>query len=124
MGQTYHVVKIQEEECIGCTKCIRACPVDAIVGALGQMHSILTDHCIGCDLCLPPCPTQCITRLPTHQDSQLRRQEAQRAKMRHQAKQVRLKKEKEKKKTADLNASAQVKTLLAQALSHYQQKRK
>jgi electron transport complex protein RnfB len=51
---------IREDECIGCTKCITACPVDAIIGAGKMMHSILTDLCTGCELCIPPCPVDCI----------------------------------------------------------------
>jgi Na+-translocating ferredoxin:NAD+ oxidoreductase subunit B len=51
---------IREDECIGCTKCISACPVDAIIGAGKLMHSILTDACTGCELCIPPCPVDCI----------------------------------------------------------------
>ena len=51
---------IREDECIGCTKCINACPVDAIVGSGKLMHSILTDLCTGCELCIPPCPVDCI----------------------------------------------------------------
>lgn len=55
---------IREEECIGCTKCIQACPVDAIVGAQRQMHTIINDACNGCELCVPVCPVDCITLLP------------------------------------------------------------
>ncbi|RKG36329.1 RnfABCDGE type electron transport complex subunit B [Acinetobacter guerrae] len=51
---------IREDECIGCTKCINACPVDAIIGSGKLMHSILTDLCTGCELCIPPCPVDCI----------------------------------------------------------------
>ena len=51
---------IIEAECIGCTKCIQACPVDAIIGASKKMHTIITDACNGCELCLPPCPVDCI----------------------------------------------------------------
>lgn len=51
---------IREDECIGCTKCIAACPVDAIIGSGKMMHSILTDLCTGCELCLAPCPVDCI----------------------------------------------------------------
>lgn len=54
------VVSIREEECIGCTKCIQACPVDAIVGASKLMHTVLTEYCTGCNLCIPPCPVDCI----------------------------------------------------------------
>lgn len=55
---------IREDECIGCTKCISACPVDAIIGTGKMMHSILTDLCTGCELCLPPCPVDCIDLIP------------------------------------------------------------
>ncbi|MDO2162495.1 RnfABCDGE type electron transport complex subunit B, partial [Escherichia coli] len=48
------------DECIGCTKCINACPVDAIIGSGKLMHTILTDLCTGCELCIPPCPVDCI----------------------------------------------------------------
>lgn len=51
---------IREDECIGCTKCISACPVDAIIGSGKLMHSIITDLCTGCELCIPPCPVDCI----------------------------------------------------------------
>lgn len=58
------VALIDEDTCIGCTKCIQACPVDAIVGAANQMHTIIESHCTGCELCLPPCPVDCITMEP------------------------------------------------------------
>jgi len=55
------VAFIDPKTCIGCTLCIQACPVDAIVGASKQMHVVLNDWCTGCDLCIPPCPVDCIT---------------------------------------------------------------
>lgn len=55
---------IREAECIGCTKCIQACPVDAIVGAAKQMHTVITAECTGCELCVAPCPVDCIDILP------------------------------------------------------------
>ncbi|MCQ6257838.1 electron transport complex subunit RsxB [Pseudomonas sp. Q11] len=55
---------IREAECIGCTKCIQACPVDAIVGAAKLMHTVLVDECTGCDLCVAPCPVDCIEMHP------------------------------------------------------------
>jgi electron transport complex protein RnfB len=59
-----HVALIDEDACIGCTKCIQACPVDAIVGANKLMHTIIADLCTGCELCLPPCPVDCIAMVP------------------------------------------------------------
>ncbi len=58
------VAYIREDECIGCTKCIQACPVDAILGAAQRMHTVITDECTGCDLCVEPCPVDCIDMLP------------------------------------------------------------
>ena len=55
------VALIDPKTCIGCTLCIQACPVDAIVGASKQMHVVLTEWCTGCDLCVPPCPVDCIS---------------------------------------------------------------
>jgi len=54
------VVVIDEQRCIGCTLCIQACPVDAIVGAAKLMHTVVLSECTGCNLCLPPCPVDCI----------------------------------------------------------------
>jgi electron transport complex protein RnfB len=58
------VAYIREDECIGCTKCIQACPVDAIVGAGKLMHTVISKDCTGCDLCVEPCPVDCIDMLP------------------------------------------------------------
>lgn len=58
------VALIDEKLCIGCTKCIQACPVDAIVGAAKQMHTVIADACTGCELCIPPCPVDCIDMVP------------------------------------------------------------
>jgi electron transport complex protein RnfB len=58
---------IREDECIGCTKCISACPVDAILGSGKLMHSILSDLCTGCELCIAPCPVDCIDLIPDPQ---------------------------------------------------------
>ncbi len=58
------VAVIDEPACIGCTLCIRACPVDAIVGAAKQMHTVIAQECTGCELCLPVCPVDCIAMQP------------------------------------------------------------
>jgi electron transport complex protein RnfB len=58
------VALIDEDVCIGCTKCIQACPVDAIVGASKLMHTVVADLCTGCELCVAPCPVDCIAMVP------------------------------------------------------------
>jgi electron transport complex protein RnfB len=58
------VAMIIEKDCIGCTLCIQACPVDAIVGAAKHMHTVIESECTGCELCLPPCPVDCIIMKP------------------------------------------------------------
>ena len=58
------VAFIDENMCIGCTKCIQACPVDAIIGTNKFMHTIIPDLCTGCELCVAPCPTDCISMIP------------------------------------------------------------
>ena len=58
--ETELVARVIEADCIGCTKCIQACPVDAIVGGPNLMHTIITAECTGCELCIPPCPVDCI----------------------------------------------------------------
>jgi electron transport complex protein RnfB len=64
------VALIDEDTCIGCTKCIQACPVDAIVGASKMMHTILVEECTGCELCIAPCPVDCIAMVPATVDAQ------------------------------------------------------
>ncbi|MDY6948527.1 MAG: electron transport complex subunit RsxB [Pseudomonadota bacterium] len=72
VGEQYGVVPdyptvafIDESACIGCTKCIQACPVDAIVGASRFMHTVIAADCTGCELCIPPCPVDCIEMRPS-----------------------------------------------------------
>ena len=79
------VAVIDEAACIGCTKCIQACPVDAIVGASKLMHTVIASWCTGCELCIPPCPVDCIAleRVPALPDANLSRE-------RHDTRAVRL----------------------------------
>lgn len=57
------VARVVEGDCIGCTKCIQACPVDAIIGAMNLMHTVISDECNGCELCVPACPVDCIVMI-------------------------------------------------------------
>ncbi|MGN6581628.1 MAG: electron transport complex subunit RsxB [Bordetella sp.] len=82
------VAVIDEAHCIGCTLCIQACPVDAIVGANKRMHTVLPDLCTGCDLCVPPCPVDCIDMVPAHRA--WTPDDANSARQRHQARNARL----------------------------------
>jgi electron transport complex protein RnfB len=63
------VAVILENECIGCTLCLQACPVDAILGAAKQMHVVIASECTGCELCIPPCPVDCIVMEPIPEDT-------------------------------------------------------
>lgn len=91
------VAHIEEQACIGCTLCIQACPVDAILGAPKQMHTVIEDECTGCELCLAPCPVDCIEMFPlampegswfAHRAQE--RRKANRARSRYQARTRRL----------------------------------
>jgi Na+-translocating ferredoxin:NAD+ oxidoreductase subunit B len=91
------VALIESKACIGCTLCIQACPVDAIVGASKQMHVVLKDWCTGCDLCIPPCPVDCITMIPVTGPltgwAAWSQTEADIAKLRYENRQTRLERE-------------------------------
>ncbi len=98
---------IREAECIGCTKCIQACPVDAIVGAAKQMHTVIIDECTGCELCVAPCPVDCIDILPLPEpEAKAQRERADQFRQRFEAHQARLERE-EARKLADRQARAE-----------------
>jgi len=103
---------IDEAVCIGCTLCIQACPVDAIIGANQLMHTIITSACTGCDLCLPPCPVDCITiaSLPEAlPDWAQRRVESDVLRKRFEARELRLQRDiEDKAKARELKKAAMV----------------
>ncbi|WP_175878087.1 electron transport complex subunit RsxB [Burkholderia sp. BCC0097] len=101
------VAFIDENLCIGCTLCMQACPVDAIVGAPKQMHTIVASLCTGCDLCIPPCPVDCIAMLPVTGDrtgwDAWSQEQADAARERHD---LRLARERREREAAEARAAA------------------
>ncbi len=93
------VAFIDEDLCIGCTLCIQACPVDAIVGAAKQMHTVVASLCTGCDLCVAPCPVDCIVMYPVTDErtgwDAWSQAEADAARARHDLRAARLQRERE-----------------------------
>ena len=91
------VAFVLEAHCIGCTLCIKACPVDAIVGTNKRMHTVIAELCTGCDLCVPPCPVDCIEMRPAMPDGSAvpawTTTDAQAARTRYEARAVRLERE-------------------------------
>jgi electron transport complex protein RnfB len=88
------VAVIDEARCIGCTLCIQACPVDAIVGAAKLMHTVVTELCSGCDLCIAPCPVDCIEMIPASgEDTFWGRERADAARERFERRTARLERE-------------------------------
>ena len=107
---------IDEQICIGCTFCIQACPVDAIVGAAKKMHTVISTECTGCELCIAPCPVDCISMLPLRKqivdaeyepyltgdkmlvrENEMKKKAADRARVRYEHRLKRLEYEKEEK---------------------------
>ncbi len=103
------VAVIDESLCIGCTLCIQACPVDAILGAAKQMHTVLNSWCTGCELCIAPCPVDCITMVPVTPAHEWNDADAQLARTRYYARNERLardKREREARLAAKTTSSA------------------
>lgn len=88
--QALQVAVIDEQFCIGCTLCIQACPVDAIIGASKLMHTVLPEQCTGCDLCVAPCPVDCISMVPVTPTRTWTPQDATRARAQFEARARRL----------------------------------
>lgn len=117
------VAVIDEEHCIGCTLCIQACPVDAIIGANKHMHTVLPDWCTGCDLCLPPCPVDCIRLVDASGDTQWTPERAQLARKRYEQRQDRLNTEDSQPEHSLVSQEADKRAVIAAALARARARR-
>lgn len=99
------IAVIREAECIGCAKCIQACPVDAILGSGKQMHTIIATECTGCELCIPPCPVDCIDLVTLNSQDPINNGEANHYRKRFTAREARLNEEKIAKKLKEQEKS-------------------
>jgi electron transport complex protein RnfB len=124
--KNYQIAEIRVEECIGCTICIKVCPVDAIIGARHQKHYILNDQCNGCELCISQCPVDCMEmqQYEDNKDWVWPGIQADTSKAYYDNKNIRLSKIKEAKKIAreSTNKSHQIKTYIQDVISREKSK--
>ena len=115
---------IEEDKCIGCTLCILACPVDAILGASKSMHTVILEECTGCELCIEPCPVDCIKMEPSYveDNESIKNKRSSLARSRYEFKQQRILREKNDTK-ANLVTNAEKKQMIADAMARLKKMR-
>jgi electron transport complex protein RnfB len=121
------IAVIREAECIGCTKCIQACPVDAILGGAKQMHTVIAPECTGCELCVSPCPVDCIDIIPLTPNTNEAEvtAKANLARIRFQSHQARLQEEKlQSLELKEKNSLSTKKSYIEEALARAKAKKK
>ena len=110
------IALVDETRCIGCTLCIRACPVDAILGAPQRMHTVITELCSGCELCVPPCPVDCIALVEPAPGDAWTRERADAARIRNERRSVRLGRE-SRERALRRSAAARKKAVVQAAIA-------
>jgi len=115
---------IEEDKCIGCTLCILACPVDAILGASKSMHTVILEECTGCELCIEPCPVDCIKMEPSYveDNESIKNKRSSLARSRYEFKQQRILREKNDTK-ANRVTNAEKKQMIADAMARLKKMR-
>lgn len=112
------VAQIDEPHCIGCTLCIQACPVDAIIGANKRMHTVLPDLCTGCELCVAPCPVDCIAMRPAEPQRYWTTEDANAARRRYEQRRERLRVQRESAQAAYAASHATAASVVGREVTH------